>query len=402
MGLFDFMNTGDPEKDSMIREGLLQFGLGLMSSRGRTLPAIGNAGRQSLSAMDAYKQRQFQGKLNDYQLKQLQQAEALSKLPGKYITPGSPEVQGNNPSAYTPAVPESMDMRGLASALMAAPGGLPTGLQIQSMLKKDQPQFHSVAKGAKGVLIQDGRQVGVIENPDLDPEKVSPLAHLIDEQKKYPQGSREWKIYEDAIIKTKTHTPPISVTYGAPIAVDMPGGGVGLIQPPNRAGEKAQLLTNPATGRPAVPSNKDKPLTESQAKAAVFVGQMKSAEEEISKLNTDNTKLRNQLGVAAAGTLGGLGNAAASPNNQRSKQAQEQWAEAYLRFKTGAATNKDEVARNIRTFFPQPLDSKEVIAQKERMRARAVIDVGMAAGHAIPTQKPDMAPQVNNDPLGLR
>ena len=74
MGLFDFMNTGDPEKDSMIREGLLQFGLGLMSSRGRTLPAIGNAGRQSLSAMDAYKQRQFQGKLNDYQLKQLKQA----------------------------------------------------------------------------------------------------------------------------------------------------------------------------------------------------------------------------------------------------------------------------------------------------------------------------------------
>lgn len=153
MGLFDFMNTGDPEKDSMIREGLLQFGLGLMSSRGRTLPAIGNAGRQSLSAMDAYKQRQFQGKLNDYQLKQLQQAEALSKLPGKYITPGSPEVQGNNPSAYTPAVPESMDLRGLANAYMAAPGGLPTGLQLQSMLKKDAPQFHSLAPGARDSLL---------------------------------------------------------------------------------------------------------------------------------------------------------------------------------------------------------------------------------------------------------
>lgn len=74
MGLFDFLNTGDPEKDSMLREGLLQFGLGLMSSRGRTLPAIGNAGRQSLSAMDAYKQRQFQGKLQSEQLRQIEEA----------------------------------------------------------------------------------------------------------------------------------------------------------------------------------------------------------------------------------------------------------------------------------------------------------------------------------------
>lgn len=212
MGLFDFMNTGDPEKDSMIREGLLQFGLGLMSSRGRTLPAIGNAGRQSLSAMDAYKQRQFQGKLNDYQLKQLQQAEALSKLPGKYITPGSPEVQGNNPSAYTPAVPESMDLRGLANAYMAAPGGLPTGLQLQSMLKKDAPQFHSLAPGAKGFFTgPDGRQVGgIIENPKPIEPKKQPNSYeewLLAKEDGYKKSYADW-------VKEKTPKTEVSVNTG--------------------------------------------------------------------------------------------------------------------------------------------------------------------------------------------
>jgi hypothetical protein len=50
-----------------------------------------------------------------------------------------------------------------------------------------------------------------------------------------------------------------------------------------------------------------------------------------------------------------------------------------LRFKTGAASTEAEVKRNVRTFFPQQGDSKEVIEQKRRMRQQAVADLDMVA-----------------------
>lgn len=177
MGLFDFMNTGDPERDAMAREGLLQLGLGLLSSKGKLAPAIGNAGRQSLSAMDAYKQRQFQGKLNDYQLRQIQQQEALAKLPGQYIKPGSPETQGNNPSAYSPATPPQMDLQGLANAYLAAPGGFGQGINIQQMLQKQQPKLETVGEGAKAGYFKDGKWVTVVENPKAE-KPVKPTSDI--------------------------------------------------------------------------------------------------------------------------------------------------------------------------------------------------------------------------------
>jgi hypothetical protein len=102
----------------------------------------------------------------------------------------------------------------------------------------------------------------------------------------------------------------------------------------------------------------------------------------------DPTKLWSQIDV---GLAGGLTNVAASPAAQRARQAQEQWAESFLRFKTGAAATADEVRGNVRTFFPQPGDSPEVIAQKKRAREQAAQDIAFAAG-AAGQQKPPAKP----------
>lgn len=121
-------------------------------------------------------------------------------------------------------------------------------------------------------------------------------------------------------------------------------------------------------------------LTESQAKAAVFQSQMVGATNNVNRLEQggfDPTKMSTQAGISFAG---GRLNPVISPEAQQYKQAQDQWSEAYLRFKTGAAATKDEVEKNRKTFFPQFGDTPEQVKQKAEARTQAEHDIGMAAG----------------------
>jgi hypothetical protein len=133
----------------------------------------------------------------------------------------------------------------------------------------------------------------------------------------------------------------------------------------------------------------DKPLTESQAKAAVFASQMHAATDELGKIpGYDPNSVSAQTETKMAGT--GM-NVAAGPTAQRAKQAQSQWAEAFLRFKTGAASTPAEVELNVRTFFPQIGDGPEVVAQKARARAQAERDLSIAAGRSAAVVNPNAA-----------
>jgi hypothetical protein len=123
-----------------------------------------------------------------------------------------------------------------------------------------------------------------------------------------------------------------------------------------------------------------KPLTESQAKATAFQSQMIGAENNIKQLESKGFNPTSLQTQAALKVAGGPLNITASPETQQYKQAQEQWAEAYLRFKTGAAATEPEVQRNIKTFFPQFGDKPAQIAQKTAARTQAEQDIGFAAG----------------------
>ena len=137
-----------------------------------------------------------------------------------------------------------------------------------------------------------------------------------------------------------------------------------------------QIIQNP-DGTATILDPKAKPLTESQAKATVYLGQMKSAEDALGGIEKDQSKIGTQLDVSAAGSLVNL---AASPSAQKIRQAQEQWAEAFLRMKSGQATTEAEVRRNAATFFPRVGDSRAVIEQKRMMREQAINDIAAAAG----------------------
>ena len=133
-------------------------------------------------------------------------------------------------------------------------------------------------------------------------------------------------------------------------------------------------------------SSRNKPLTESQAKAAVFESQMRGASDELALI--EGYDPNSGFSQAETAVAGGRGNVLVSENAQRAKQAQSQWAEAFLRFKTGAASTPAEIVLNVATFFPQIGDKPATIEQKKRMRARAENDIAFASGNALSQRKP--------------
>lgn len=182
--------------------------------------------------------------------------------------------------------------------------------------------------------------------------------------------------------------------------VNAPAGQV--VETPNgvmlvntRTGATTPIMAN---GQPVLGKGNQ---TESQAKAGVFRSQMVSASNELNDVygkGFDPTKPQSQVLTNLAG---GMFNAVTPAAAQQAKQAQNQWTEAYLRFKTGAGTNAHEVEANRKTYFPEFGDKPEQIAQKARMRQQAEHDIAMAAGPmgaqmgAQPTQKPATSPQID-------
>jgi len=115
-------------------------------------------------------------------------------------------------------------------------------------------------------------------------------------------------------------------------------------------------------------------LTESEGKNTLYLSQMTGAENVLDKVGGSASPARVELARSP------LTNVLAGKDGQRIAQAQEQWAEGFLRAKTGAASTPAEMAANLRTFFPVVGDSDEVIKQKRLAREQAVKDMSIPAG----------------------
>lgn len=149
--------------------------------------------------------------------------------------------------------------------------------------------------------------------------------------------------------------------------ITMPDGTIQLID--KATGQAVQPQTPEGKPLPKSPAN----LTEGEGKASIYLSQMLDASRALSQLpDVDPVK------VGATGTT--WTNWAANADAQRVAQAQNQWSEAFLRAKTGAAATEEEKAMNIRTFFPVVGDTPEVIKSKAAARAQAEQDMRMPAG----------------------
>ena len=115
-------------------------------------------------------------------------------------------------------------------------------------------------------------------------------------------------------------------------------------------------------------------LTESEGKNTLYLSQMLDASNTFDKIGDKVSPVRVAL------TNSPYTNAFAGDLGQQVAQTQRQWAESYLRAKTGAAATAGEIENNIRTFFPVVGDTEAVIKQKSEARRQTERDMRIPAG----------------------
>lgn len=168
--------------------------------------------------------------------------------------------------------------------------------------------------------------------------------------------------------KTATRSHVFTASNGATYLIDK---GTNQVRP----------LTAP-DGSPLTAEGGASRLTEGEGKASLYLSSMRDASNALDEIGDTVSP------VAVAATDTPLLNWAAGGTAQRAAQSQRQWSEAYLRAKTGAAATADEVANNIKTFFPVVGDSPEVIARKTAARAQAERDMEIPAGRGAEMAAP--------------
>ena len=134
--------------------------------------------------------------------------------------------------------------------------------------------------------------------------------------------------------------------------------------------------------------------TESEQKAAGFAQRMEFSDQVAKDL--ESKVAAQQLAGKDVGTMyptartqalgsvpligGYLENIGSSTQQQLYKNAQENWVRANLRKESGAVIGTDEMRDEIRTYFPQPGEKPEKIAQKQLLRQVTQNAMKTAAG----------------------
>ena len=159
------------------------------------------------------------------------------------------------------------------------------------------------------------------------------------------------------------------------------------------SGEKMDARQAAAAERELRRTEGGKP-TEAEQKAAGFAQRMELSNQ-LAK-DIENKVATQQLAGKDVGTMyptartqalgavpligGYLENIGSSTQQQLYKQAQENWVRANLRKESGAVIGTDEMKDEIKTYFPQPGDRPEKIAQKQLAREVTQNAMKTAAG----------------------
>jgi hypothetical protein len=159
------------------------------------------------------------------------------------------------------------------------------------------------------------------------------------------------------------------------------------------AGERADRNAQAASDRADRLKEGRKP-TESEQKAAGFAQRMelsdqlaKEVESKVATQQLEGKDVGTMYPTARTQALGSiplvgsyLQNVGSSTQQQLYRQAQENWVRANLRKESGAVIGADEMNAEIKTYFPQPGDKPENIAQKQLARQVTQDAMKTAAG----------------------
>ena len=336
--------------------------------------------------------------LQRLQLGQVQRQADIANLPGQFATPaGVAGADGTDAGAGmgggTPT-PAGFDAQGYAQALMAKD---PTaGLDFQQRLQK--PAVAPLVS-KPGEVARDPKTGAILwQNPEAaDGEKDAFLRVMkaagVDPAS--PQGKAMLSSY---LTKMSTHAPPVAINnapYAPVMTVEGPDGPM-AIQPGSRPGQAPSVVTNPATGKPAVP------VKEGGGKVPAEIQRMNAAADTMSALLGDYEKwLKANNPRDPTVQMNPAGRAS---QQSLMKNIQLQFKELQA---LGALAGPDLAL--MEAALTDPFTFKGAYYGKDGLmgqinQAKRLIDVRRQAIAAQGGNGPQKAaaPAANSDPLGLR
>lgn len=344
---------------------------GLEIQRARQTNAL-----QDLQMRDLHEQRQLAiEQAKEAARQRAAQQQFAQSLPSPQMAASQAALAGGG----GPTMANAEQMRPVDPRLQMLHGAMRAGaMSPMDYIKEANPGQKLQAVGMDQNIV-DMNAGGRVVTPGQAKQADDPFVRLLRQSGIDPASPQGQQLIQQRLQKEATHQPAaMAISYGSPVPVDLGGGKIGYAQPGNRPGAAPQMM-NDASGQPLTKpvDAKEKDLTEAAAKATTYLGQMRSATKVLSDLGLDHSALSSQAETALAG---GPMNVAVRDKAQRARQAQDQWSEAFLRFKTGAASTPAEVAANRKTFFPVFGDRPETIQQKAQMRLQAERDLEIPAG----------------------
>lgn len=357
----------EEDRQRAMNMGLLHAGLGIMAgNRGYGASqalqnAIGTGGIHGLNA--------YQNQLNDAERDQMRQLQVAQMAQGMVQQQRQAEALRNAP----PEVQQAVSMGVPVSEIWKRQNPekkLETlydanGREIKGYVDFNTGGFTPVGGAKSGVTAINLGGKTVFADPSM--LSGQSLAHTLSPDSAVSnQLSRERFNFD----KSQANKPQFSPELG------------GFYVPPSgmKPGETMRL------------EGLQKPLTEAQGKAAGFADRMSAAERILSDPAFKEMPSAFEASISSVPFVGETAaNAARDSSRQQYVQAQEDWVRAKLRKESGAVIGKDEMADEIRTYFPKIGDGPEAIAQKAEARRTAMQGIGREAGGSYKMQEPPKA-----------
>jgi len=159
------------------------------------------------------------------------------------------------------------------------------------------------------------------------------------------------------------------------------------------------------TGQKAPPKSTQGAPTEGERTSANYLGRMEAAEGLLGGYTPSMPDYMAAQRMMSGGPVStGIANQILSDEGQQYYQAAADWVRAKLRKESGAVISPEEMAQEIKTYFPVPGDSRATIEQKRRARLQAMEGMRQMGGRAAgPIDEMTIHPRdaAQDDPLGI-
>lgn len=255
--------------------------------------------------------------------------------------------------------------------------------QIQKMQQPEKDNSAPViVQGPDGKPRYVSRQEAVGQQPYMQPQGEATTSSMI----------QEWKAsgVPDFMQFMQKRAQMMNPQAEPLVAIQTPDGRSVLVPRSQAVGAS-----------PAAPRENFVP-TEGERTSGNYLGRMDAAEKLLGEyVPSTMDYIAADRSMRGGPVMSSIANAGLSKQGQQYYQAAADWVRAKLRKESGAVISPEEMAQEIKTYFPMPGDKPETVKQKAQARKQAQEGMRGMAGRAAPQNQPQATSDPQADPLGI-